>query len=136
MQFSNFTQEEILHEDRMGPGTYDYQGSEASEQVSKAGNAMLKVVLNVTSEQGNSIQIHDYLVANVRWKLKQFALSCGLELKLKSGELGELDVIHKSGRCEVVLEKSDKGEFLKVKKYIKTTGEDIVEPLEEDDIPF
>lgn len=140
MQFESFTEEEILKSDRIEPGIYPFKIAEAIEKRSQAGNAMLVLYVDIKSEDGISIQITDYLVSNVRWKLKQFAKATGLEEKLKSGGLSDIDVIKKTGACEVGLEKNEKGEFLKIKKYIErdknSIEKDDSQPFVDDEVPF
>jgi len=136
MQFKTFSKEEIENDDRLGPGTYEYKVIEALETTSKAGNEMLKIFISLYGSDGSTVTIHDYLVSTVRWKLKQFAKSCGMLEKLEGGELSEMDILNKKGMCEIGLEKTEKGEFLRVKKYLPL--EDLKEEnvIEDDDLPF
>lgn len=139
MNFDPFTEEELIKEDTLSPGLYEFQIKEAFEILSKAGNPMFKIVLNVENSDGLGCDIHDYLVLTTqcRWKLKQFAKSCGLEDKLKEGIINEEDLIGKKGECETKIEKTDNGDFLKIKKYIINSNDSTnINHILDDDIPF
>lgn len=140
MDFTPMSQEEIEREDRAKPGLYGFKVEECLEKMSKAGNPMIELKLIIYTDSGLEITIYDYLVSSVSWKLKQFCKSVGLIQQLMMGKISEMDILNKTGICDVAYEKNDNGEFLKVKKYLEKKSSDNPSSsgnaFEDDDLPF
>jgi hypothetical protein len=95
----------------------------AEEVVSKAGNAMVKLVLTTIGPDGNPAKLFDYLVSSegAVWKIEQFCTSAGLEDKLQAEELEALDCEGREVQAAVVVEESEQyGVQNKVTKYLGT----------------
>jgi hypothetical protein len=84
-------------------GTYDYEVREATEATSQAGNDMTKLEVWIYNKSGQRRLIFDYLVAGEKtaWKIRSFAESCGLMQQYKSGELTTVDIVGRTGICQV-----------------------------------
>jgi hypothetical protein len=139
MYFPPFTEEEIKKDKSFSPGIYRFSITESIEKKSSSGNDMFLLFLLIEDESGSSLEIRDYIVSTVRWKLSQLAKSIGEEVisKLKQGSLTAYDLKGKRGTVELVNEATEKGTLLKVKKYIpiedKSTDKNEVV---DDEIPF
>lgn len=126
-------------------GECEFQIVFAEEKVSKAGNEMIKVVLDVWDSNGKKIKLYDYIVdiPTMAWKVKHFCESIAVDYE--KGSFSAESIVMKGGKCVTHYrkEKMDDGserEFVRVKDYIKNEKKDEPHTNEQksfdDDIPF
>jgi len=125
MNFSPKTQAEIDAMGLMKAGVYPFTVSTAKEEVSKSGNDMIKLNLEVFDKEGKSHYVFDYLLEIVAGKLFSFCVSTGMEQKYHAGILTSYDCIDKSGYVEIEIKKGNENpqggtypDKNNVKKYI------------------
>jgi hypothetical protein len=84
-------------------GEYDYEIREASEEISKAGNEMIKLELWIFDPSGGRRLLFDYLINGERtsWKIRHFASSCGLLSQYDKGLLMAPEIVGRTGRCTI-----------------------------------
>ena len=145
------------------PGVYPFDVIAADEGVSKTGNDMITVQLQIdVPGRDNPITVYDYLVSTPKalFKIEQFCDAVGLDFK--SGDLEPENILGLSGKAKFILDKpNDNGDrYLKVKQYISDKGfqeqpknnlthaqqakletaragvSNAPEPKDDDDIPF
>ena len=105
MNFSPKTQAEI---DAMGlikAGTYPFAVSTAKDKISKSGNEMIELNLEVFDSEGKSHHMFDYLLEAMAGKLFAFCTSTGMEQKYHAGTLTSYDCIGRSGYVEIEIQK-------------------------------
>ncbi|SRR5579872_2878084 len=104
--FTPMTDEELETASLMAEGTYSFQVMKCSKKVSKSGNPMAELMLNVWDNEGKAHTIYDYLVFSEQpfciRKIKHFCDSTGNLDKYKKGELPE-DLTGLCGRAFVVI---------------------------------
>jgi hypothetical protein len=109
MKFTPKSDQQIEEENQfklLTPGIYDFEIVEASEQISKNGNDMIKLKLCIYGNDGEANYIFDYLMEKLSYKLKHCSDACGLLDKYESGELTDFDLINKTGKAKVGIQKS------------------------------
>lgn len=111
MRFQPKTKEEIAADGLLQPGEYDFEIVSGEDTVSKAGNDMIKLRLNVYTESGGKVTMFDYLMPTVAFKLRHACEACGLEDEYESGNLEALDFEGKTGRCKVAVQKDKSGQY-------------------------
>lgn len=105
-------------------GTYDFEIHDASEELSKAGNDQIKLTVWVFDTQGERKTCFDYLGATekVQWKTRQFCQSVGLIAQYESGELDVNDIVERTGKLKLGIQKSPEyGDQNKVLAYLEAT---------------
>ena len=90
-------------------GIFDFEVLEASDEISKKGNDMIKLKLCVYRPSGGEQHTFDYLLDAMAFKVKHFCEATGLLDRYEAGDLNASDCAGKSGRLELRLEKDDKG---------------------------
>lgn len=123
------------------PGTYDFTIIQASEEVSKSGNEMIKLKLALYTPTGKQFRIYDYLLESVAYKLKHFCSSVKLLNEYESGCIYADMLPTRSGKCiiEVQSDKAGKyGDKNVVKDYCvsESTQTDNCADVNTQDIPF
>jgi hypothetical protein len=131
------------------PGTYHFIVTDAMEGISKKGDDYIKVELKVAvADRETRMKINDWLISSpaLLYKIKQFAISVGLEDQFNSGTMNASDCVGKEGFAHFDFGKpNDSGRrFLEVKNYVLPTDEQraaaYAEPNEkepaDDEIPF
>lgn len=157
MRFTPKTEKEIVEERLWPEGEYDFSVSQAVEATSKAGNEMIKAFVTVYRPDGKVMELTDYLMESMLWKLLHFCEATGLSDLYHSGQIvgdgmGEIvEFKGKEGRLKLGIQKSDDYPDKNViKDYIssddaaprpkkaKVTNEQVQKPLDdlEDEIPF
>lgn len=111
MKFQPKTENEVQSEGRIPKGEYDFEIAEASDEVSKKGNEMIKLKVLVFDDEGNPRTIFDYLLEEISYKLRHAAYACGLGGEYESGALQAQDFIGKAGRCKVIIQKDKSGQY-------------------------
>jgi hypothetical protein len=107
-------------------GIYPFTVIAACEKRSSQGNAMLVLKLLVTDGGESRIVLTDYLLAKRLLKLRNAALSCGLEAEYRSGKLTEDDFMERSGRLRLAVKKDPDGTYADrnvVADYVVTESE-------------
>jgi hypothetical protein len=89
--FNPMTDEELENAGLLEPGVYDFEVAKASQKISKSGNPMAELTLNVWNKDGKQHGVFDYLVfsnvpLNIR-KVKHFCDATGLQEEYKKGAI-------------------------------------------------
>lgn len=145
MKFQPKSEEEVKKNKLMEEGDYDFIVVNAENVISKAGNEMIKLKLNVWDKQGKEKCVFDYLLESMDYKLRHFCEITGLIDTYNSGDVDAMDCLNKSGKAHIIIdigkEKPGGGFYddrnaIKdyVKSEIKQTKKD--DKFESDDIPF
>ena len=90
----------------MPEGIYPFTVVEAKERVSKSGNEMIELKLEVIDGYNRPHFIFDYLLASMAFKLRHFCEYTGLLDKYDADNLQASDCVRKRGFVEL---KADKG---------------------------
>lgn len=118
-------------------GKYGFEIVSSEEKVSKAGNPMIELTLEVYSDSGDARQLNDYLLESGKEKLKGCARACGLLDKYNQGELTAYDLLGKSGHLTLRIRKQpgypDKNE---VEGYLSPVAPNPTPRDLDDEIPF
>ena len=125
MKFTPKTEDELAAAGLFPKGEYDFEVVDASEFVSKAGNEMIALKLNVVDQFDDKTTVFDYLVSTEKalFKIHQFAGATGLMEQYKNGGLTAHDCIGKTGRCKIVITKSEGyADKNSVAEYVKATA--------------
>ena len=152
MQFQPLSENEIdnLGVSRLEPGLADFEVVNASEKVSKTGNAMIELQLRVWDNKGKEGSIYDYLVSTDKamWKIYLFCKSINAKEEYEKGNITPDFTIGKTGHCVLKLEKSKDEQYkdrIKINEYLSTEDalkmKEQVKSIQEDgsfdeDLPF
>lgn len=151
--FKPKTDEEIERMNLLSDGAYRFTVRNAVETVSKSGNPMVRLDLEIYGHDGGSTFITDYMVSSEKmaWKIKHFCETLGLLEQYQKGMLDTPNLIRSEGYAQVVTEKrSEYPARNKVKDYgkpkekkantiLSPTKADPNNPLElkeDEDLPF
>lgn len=147
--FTPKTDEEINRMKLLQEGKYGFLIRNATEKVSKSGNEMIELYLEVFSNDGGSVFVSDYLVSTEKmsWKIKHFCQSISIESEYETGRINVHSIMEKQGRATIVIENNkDYPSRNKVKDYIpneKQIKDDSIqenskklEIPEDEDLPF
>jgi len=139
MKFTPKTEDEIKNEGLLDVGIYSYRILNAEDTISKAGNQMIKLTIEVFDKNTPRI-LYDYLIESFSSKLINFCECNNLMVKYNQGEITDLDCKGKNGTLEIGIEKGrakpDGSEYPNrnvIKKYLK---EDEVKNKTENDKSF
>ena len=103
-------------------GICDFEIIDFTEMVSKAGNPMAKIVLELTDSSNNKVTVNDYILSSFVWKIKKLLESIGMQNMFETDNLNSDDLIMSRGKCVMGYEEIDNGvqkrSFPKVKEYI------------------
>ena len=99
-------------------GEADFTIERVEEKVSKRGNDMFEIQLKVWDKNGTDGSVRDYIVSTAEWKIHQLCDAINEPSLYKSGEIKPDLLEGKSGRCAIILDKTDRGEYPKVKMYL------------------
>lgn len=143
MRFTAKSEKEVQEEGLLPKGNYSFEISDAKDEVSKSGNEMIKLILNVYDENGNSRLIFDYLLESIAYKLRHAAEACGLLEKYESELLIAEDFKGKTGIVSVGIQKDKTGNYpdkntikdYVIKKYDESP-KDHVPNFPDEDLPF
>jgi hypothetical protein len=151
MKFTPKTEEEIQREGLLPIGEYPFEVIEAKDKVSKNGNQMIEVKVEVFNlDEDTSRFIFDYLMEKMAFKLRHFCAATGLIEAYEDGSLSAEMCQGKTGTCKVGVKHSE--EFPsrnEIRDYIVKAVSRDEQPkkavigiaagknvLEDDDIPF
>lgn len=141
MQFTPKSEEE-LNSPTYPSGEYGFRVIEAEETVSKAGNPMIKVKLEIQKGHLSPLYINDYLLTESHFKLYSFCKSIGKKELYESGRISPFDLKEKSGHAKFDFEEYNGKKYLKAKAYIakeNQTASGVVvheDDALDDEIPF
>lgn len=84
-------------------GDYDFNVHDASEEVSEAGNEMVKLTIHVLNPEGQRRTVFDYLVNSdkAQWKIRHFAEAVGMVAQYEAGEMETADIVGRMGRLKL-----------------------------------
>ena len=111
MKLTPKTEKEISEANLLPKGTYDFEIAGAEEQISKAGNDMIKLTLRIYNDDGNYSLVNDYLMEMIPGKLRHCAEACGLLDDYERGRLDADDMRGKSGKLKLVIKKDKNGQY-------------------------
>ena len=120
------------------PGIYDFEFTDATDDVSKAGNEMIVVTLAVYNDQGEKRKVKDYIVEAMSHKLKHACETCGLGPQYERGEVESFDLLNRSGKVKLGV----KDNFNNVVDYVVQANTSTNRPVakkqvdDSDAIPF
>ena len=119
MKFTPMTKEEMELANLLEPGVYGFEVLAALDKISKAGNEMIEVKLNVFGESREA-HVYDYLMEKMAFKLRHFAECCGLMADYESGVLDAHRCNGKVGYCKIAVDpgNGDFGPKNVVKDYV------------------
>lgn len=93
-------------------GTYDCEIVEASDEISKNGNEMIKLRVKVFSQDGgDSRTVFDYLLEAIPYKVRHAAEAFGLVAEYDNGTLSGFDFQGRTGQCILFIQKDKTGQF-------------------------
>lgn len=118
---------------------------QTADTVSKKGNDMITLVLELYNERGEVKVLVDYLLESTPGKLRNCMVSCGMLDLYNKGQFFASDFIGKTGECKVGIEKDPTGQYAdknKVLVYLTEKSNQTFVPSSEksltlnDEIPF
>lgn len=126
-------------------GEYDFEVLEASDEVSKSGNDMIKI--NLAIWQGDKVicRVFDYLLSAMEAKLRHACDACGLLDRYQSGSLQAVDFVGRTGKVKIKIKKETadypaKNEVedycLRPAKGLSNQQPKQTQNIAEDDLPF
>lgn len=121
MHFKPKTENDIARERLRPDGEYPFTVYSAIEKVSKAGNPMIVVELDVFDPMGNQFSVTDYLMESMAFKLRHFCYGIGLSAEYDNGTLEAAAIVGRSGSLKLSFQEAN-GNFPPknvVKDYIK-----------------
>lgn len=139
MQYQPKTEKEIAEANLLPVGVYNFDIIEAEDKVSKQGNEMIVLKLQVFDANGAHRFVDDYLLEAIPHKLRHIACAMGMEEKYNSGKLLASDFTGKSGQVKLRIQKDKDGVYADknvVGDYIVPKAGAAVEPPIDDTIPF
>lgn len=124
MRFEPKTEEELQSMNLLEGGEYDFEVLDAKDDTSKNGNDMVKLKLGVYGDGERQHWVYDYLVATEAsaYKIRGFAESAGLLNEYLLGEINAEQMVGKTGRCQIGIQKDKSGQYPDkniVRNYIK-----------------
>jgi len=121
MRFSPMTEADLDRASLLEPGVYPFEVIAANEEISKAGNEMIKMKINVVGPNGQQAHIYDYLMEKLAFKLRHFCEATGLLAKYEAGTLSELDCEGKAGFVKIKIDAANGSYSAKnsVQDYVK-----------------
>jgi len=104
MNFSPKTADEISTFSLLEKGVYNFRVTKAEDQISKSGNEMIKLTLQIWDKAGDSHFIFDYLLEKAAYKLRHFAECCGLIDKYNLGAFSAGDCEGREGKVDIIVQ--------------------------------
>lgn len=111
MKITPMTDEQIAAEKaKFGPwprGAYDFEVAAAEDAISKAGNEMIVLELQVFDRNGNRRNMKDWLVDSVPVKLKNVCDAVGLHTAYANGDVASYDFVGRTGKLMLTIERRE-----------------------------
>jgi hypothetical protein len=126
MKFQPKSEKEIVEENLIPAGVYDFEIFSAKDTLSKAQNEMIELDIKVFLPEGGYRFVKDYLLESIAYKLRHAADACGLLEQYNSGALLGSDFTFKTGKLKLDIQKDKTGQYADkntVKDYVKRSGE-------------
>ena len=113
MRFTPRSEDEIASANLWPAGEYDFEIHNAEDTESKAGNDMTKLTVHVHDSEGQYKTVFDYLVDTEggAYKIRHFAEATGLLPQYERGELMADEMIGRTGRCKLNVQKDKTGQY-------------------------
>lgn len=121
MKFTPKTEKEIAEENLWPEGIYSFQVAKGEDAVSKSGNEMIVLKLNVYNDDGGYKIVDDYLLESMPFKLRHAAEAMGLLDYYENGELHGYLFEGKTGKVKLYVQKSKDPQYADknaVKDYV------------------
>lgn len=148
MKITPKTAKEIAERSLMEAGTYNFEVVNAEDKISRSGNEMIKLSMNIF--YGDRVRtMTDYLLDKMDAKLRHFCEATGLLDKYESSTLMAHDCIGRSGHIRIIIREDEEGVYgpkNEVRDYVmeRAKGKTFVAPNDPkktkddsgDDIPF
>ena len=133
MKFAPKTEEEIRKEqEKRGawpPGIYDAEVTSAVDKISKSGNDMIELTLQVYHpDDGATRQVFDWLVEAMAFKLRHFCEATGLSAAYDAGSLEAWQLEGKSVKVKLGIDAKAEIKRNKVMDYVVSTDAPHVRP--------
>jgi hypothetical protein len=100
------TEDELIQSSLLPVGVYPFDVMTAEDKISKTGNEMIELKLNVFGENQEA-HVFDYLLEKMAFKLRHFAEATGLIGEYERGELEALSCLNKSGYAKIGIDKGN-----------------------------
>ena len=142
------TSKQLKEGDLIPKGIYNFQVMTAEEQISQAGNDMIKLQLKIWLEDGRERTIFDYLLEAMEWKLGHFCEVADLVEQYNAKNVQAVDCIGKCGSLKVGIKVDKSGQYTDkntVLDYLPEPKRSLSNPIKSDsgkpdfqdsDIPF
>lgn len=124
MKFEYKTQEQLeADRPKLKQGEASFEIKKASEKVSKNGNDMIELLVQVWDADGTTASIFDYLLPQAAYKIKALCDSVGKpDWYGENAELSAIDLIGEGGKCFLKMQKSKDPQYadrMQIGYYIK-----------------
>ena len=100
------TEDELIQSSLLPAGIYPFEVMMAADKISKTGNEMIELKLNVFGDNQEA-HVFDYLLEKMAFKLRHFAEATGLIGEYERGELQALSCLNKMGYCKLGIDKGN-----------------------------
>lgn len=137
MNFVPRKEEELNTFEIFPKGEYDFTVVKADDGVSKVGNPMIKLALDIYAPNGKKSRVFDYLLESLAYKLKHFCDTVGLSQEYESGIIVSDMCINRTGRCTIGIQHDKTGEYSDknvVRDYCKAEKE--IDDINSEELPF
>lgn len=127
MRFTPMSPTEIKNMGLLPDGQYNFVVADAKEQISKAGNEMIKLELKIEDAQGRLFTVYDYIMEKMSYKLIAFCQATELTTAYEAGLLTSADCMGKRGFVEIYIDEDRTGAYPNknaVKTYLTSKAND------------
>ena len=100
------SEEELIQSSLLPAGVYPFEVMMAADKISKTGNEMIELKLNVFGDNQEA-HVFDYLLEKMAFKLRHFAEATGLIGEYERGELEALSCLNKMGYAKIGIDKGN-----------------------------
>ena len=103
------TEAQIATANLIAVGEYPFAVLEATDTVSKGGNEMIKLKINVYESDDRARHVYDYLVdiESMAYKVRHFAESIGKLAEYEAGNMPADGLVGCSGTCKIAIDSKD-----------------------------
>lgn len=152
MRFQPRTKDELAAMNLVKPGIYQFRVLNAEDKLSKGGNDMIQMTLEVFDESGSPRTVYAFLLEAMANRLYEFCETTSMLSHYDNGTLRAVDCIGKSAWLELTIDKDKGGTYPDrngVKKYMTkeaaqtammkanpSTEKERIQTLVDDDLPF
>lgn len=111
MRFTAKSDKEISEMNLIPEGEYPFEISSGADKISKSGNEMIELWVRVYKPDGKFIQVADYLLESMAYKLRHAAEACDLLAKYEAGVILGSDFVGKTGMLKLGITKDKNGQY-------------------------